>query len=144
MSKIRTIRGVGTVPKVERVLLFGGQQGNFDKGYKILDFQVTATDPTSSEEVSAVVNTIEVTHSVTWNWALNTQVAWAAWNIPINSRFGQYSNFDDEVILVEDVFIDFSGDANQTINWELKLEEVSIKDSTAALAMVQARAQGSD
>lgn len=144
MSKIRTIRGVGTVPKVERVLLFGGQQGNFEKGYKILDFQVTATDPTSSEEVSAVVNTIEEAHSVTWNWAKNTQVAWAAWNIPTNSRFGQYSNVDDEVILVEDVFIDFSGDAGQTINWELKLEEVSINDSTAALAMIQARAQGND
>ena len=144
MSKIRTIRGVGTVPKVERVLLFGGQQGNFEKGYKILDFQVVPTDPSSSEEVSAEVNTIEEAHSVTWNWAKNTQVAWAAFNIPIATRFGPYSNVDDEVILVEDVFIDFSGDTGQTMNWELKLEEVSINDSTAALAMVQARAQGSD
>ncbi len=144
MSRIRTIRGVGTAPKVERVLLFGGQQGNFEKGYKILSFEIVPTNPQSSDEISAVVNTIEEAHDITWNWAKNTQVAWAAFNIPINSRFGEYSNVDEEVILVEDVFIDFSGTIGTTMNWELKLEEVSINDSTAALAMVQARAQGND
>ena len=144
MSKIVTIRGVGTVPNVERVLLFGGPQGNFEKGYKILDFKIAPTGPLDSEEISATVNTIEVSHSSIWNWALNTQIGWAAWNVPTNSRFSEYSNFDDEVIVVEDLFIDFTGDSGQTINWELKLEQVDINDSTAALSMVNARAQGSD
>lgn len=144
MSRIRTVRGVGTAPNVEKVLLFGDQQPPFDKGYKILDFQITPTNPQSSSEISATVNTIEVTHDITWNWALNTQVAWAGFNIPINSRFGQYTNVDEEVIVVEDLFIDFSGTTDQTINWELKLEEVKIKDFQAALAMVNTRAQGSN
>jgi hypothetical protein len=141
MGKVVTLRGVGTVPNVEKVLLF---DGSFNTAYKILDFQITPTDPLSSEEISATVNTIEVTHSSIWNWALNTQIAWASWNTPINSRFGQYSNVDEEAIIVEDLFIDFSGDSAQTVNWELKLEQVSIKDYEAALAMVNARAQGSD
>ena len=144
MSRIRTIRGVGTVPNVEKVLLFGGQQPPFDKGYRILDFKIAPTDPLASVEISASVNTIEVTHTVTWNWALNTQVAWASYGIPISTRFGEYRNVDDEVILVEDVFIDFSGTVGSTMNWELKLEEVSIKDFQAALAMVNTRAQGSN
>ena len=141
MGKVVTMRGVGTVPNVEKVLLF---DGSFNTAYKVLDFQITPTDPLASEEVSATVNTIEVTHSSLWNWALNTQIAWASWNTPINTRFGQYSNVDEEAIIVEDLFIDFSGDAGQTINWELKLEQVSIKDYEAALAMVNARSQGSD
>ena len=124
--------------------MFGGQQPPFDKGYKILDFQIVPTDPLASEEISASVNTIEVTHTVIWNWALNTQVAWASYGAPIGTRFGQYSNVDDEVIIVEDLFIDFSGDSAQTVNWELKLEEVAIKDYQAALSMVNTRAQGSN
>ena len=141
MGKVVTLRGVGTVPNVEKVLLF---DGSFNTAYKILDFQITPTNILFSEEISATVNTIELPHDSNWNWALNTQVAWSAWGVPINSRFGRYSNVDDEVLIVEDLFIDFSGDSDQTINWELKLEQVSIKDYEAALAMVNARAQGSD
>lgn len=141
MGKVVTLRGVGTAPNVEKVLLF---DGSFNTAYKILDFQITPTNPQSSDEISATVNTIEVSHSITWNWALNTQVAWAGFNIPINSRFGQYTNVDEEAIIVEDLFIDFSGTTGTTINWELKLEQVSIKDYEAALAMVNARGQGSD
>ena len=144
MSRIVTVRGVGTAPNVEKVLLFGGQQPPFETGYKIVDFQIAPTDPLASVEISAVVNTIETAHAVTWDWTKNTQVAWAGWNIPINSRFGQYSNVDDEVIIVEDLFLDFSGSSGQTINWELTLEQVSIKDWEAALAMVNTRAQGSN
>lgn len=141
MGKVVTIRGVGTVPNVEKVLLF---DGSFNTAYKILDFTIVPTDPLSSEEISATVNTIEVSHTVTWNWAMNTQVAWASYGAPIGTRFGLYSNVDEEALIVEDLFIDFSGDSAQTVNWELKLEQVTIKDYEAALAMVNARAQGSD
>tara|TARA_Y100001937_G_scaffold54654_1_gene75333 strand:- start:1122 stop:1547 length:426 start_codon:yes stop_codon:yes gene_type:complete len=141
MSDVVTLRGVGTVPNVERVLLFAG---DFTRAYRILDFQIAPTNPLASEEISAAVNTIEVSHTSTWNWALNTQVAWAAWNVPINSRFGQYSNVDDEALIVEDLHIDFSGDTDQTINWELKLERLTVKEYEGALAMIAARGQGSD
>lgn len=141
MSNTVTLRGVGTVPNVERVLLF---DGSFETAYRILDFQIAPTSPISSEEISATVNTVEVTHSSVWNWALNTQVAWAAWNVPINTRFGQYSNVDDEALVIEDLYIDFTGDSGQTVNWELKLERLSVEDYQGALAMISARGQGSD
>ena len=136
-----TMRGVGTVPNVERVLLFDGR---FDTAYRVLDFQIAPTGPLDSEEISATLNTIEVSHSATWNWALNTQIGWAAWNVPIGTRFGQYSNIDDEALVVEDLYIDFTGDSGQTINWEIKLEKLDVKDYQGALAMISARGQGSD
>ena len=138
---IVTMRGVGTVPNVERVLLFDGR---FDTAYRIVDFKIAPTGPLDQEEITATLNTIEVSHSSTWNWALNTQVGWAAWNVPINSRFGEYSNVDDEAIVVEDLYIDFTGDSGQTINWEIKLEKLEVKDYQGALAMISSRGQGSD
>lgn len=144
MSKILTIRGIGNAGDVDKILLFGGQQGAFKKAYKILDFQITPNDPLASNEISATINTIEVSHVVAWNWSLNTQVAWAAWNIPISTRFGRYSNVDEEAIVVEDLYIDFSGPIPSSINYELKLEQVDVSASQAALSMVNARAQGSN
>ena len=144
MSKIVTLRGIGAAGDVDKILLFGGQQGKFEKGYRILDFQIAPNDPLSSNEISATINTIEVAHVVAWNWSKNTQIAWAAWNIPIGTRFGQYSNVDNEAIIVEDLFIDFSGPIPSDINYELTLEQVDVKDFQAALAMVNARAQGSN
>lgn len=141
MGKIVTVRGVGTVPNVEKVLLF---DGSFNTAYKILSFQIAPTTPGDSNEGWATLNTIEVTHTAVWDWTKNTQVAWASWNTPTQSRFGQYSNVDEEAIIVEDLFLDFSGSTGNTWNWELVLEQVSIKDWEAALAMVNARAQGSD
>ena len=144
MSKTLTLRGIGAAGDVDKILLFGGQQGEFKKAYRILDFQIAPNNPMASNEISATINTIEVTHAVAWNWSKNTQIAWAAWNVPINSRFGQYSNVDKEALVVEDIYIDFSGPVPSDINYELTLEQVDVSPSQAALTMVSARAQGSD
>ena len=144
MSKILTLRGIGSAGDVDKILLFGGQQGNFSKAYKILDFQIAPNDPMAANEISATINTIEVAHVVAWNWSKNTQIAWAAWNIPTNTRSGRYSNVDEEAIVVEDLYIDFSGPVPSEINYELKLEQVDVSDFQAALSMVSARAQGSN
>ena len=144
MSKIVTIRGVGTVPNVEKVLLYHGSQGERNVGYKIVDFQIVPTTPGDANEGWATINTIEVIHSAVWDWTKNTQVGWASWNVPTNSRFGAYSNWDEDAILVENLFLDFSGSTGNTWNWEISLEQVEINDATGALAMVQNRAQGND
>lgn len=138
---IVTMRGVGTVPNVERVLLFDGR---FDTAYRVCGFKIAPTGPLDSEEISATINTIEVSHTSVWNWALNTQIGWASWGTPIGTRFSEYSNYDDEALVVEDLFIDFTGDTGQTINWEIKLEKLDVKDYQGALAMISARGQGSD
>ena len=144
MSKIVTLKGIVTNNIVERIMLFGGRQGNFDKGYKILDFQISPNDPSGSVELTGKITTIETSHASSWNWSKNTEVAWAAWGIPISTRSGFYTNVDDEVMLVEDIFVDITGTAGGKTNYEVTLEQINITDSQAALSMVNTRAQGSD
>lgn len=142
MSKIVTLRGTATVPNVEKILLF---DGSFETAYKIKGFQIVASDPASSQETAAKITTIELPTANRWNWAKNTEVAWASWGTPTSTRFSNYSNWDEEAIIVEDLFLDAGiGSSGDEINWELVLEQVKVTDSTAALAMVSARAQGSD
>ena len=142
MSKLVTLRGVATVPKVEKILLF---DGSFETAYMIKGFKIVATNPATSQETAVRLCTVKEPTAAVWNWASNTEVAWAAWGVPTNTRFGTYSNWDEEAIIVEDLFLDAGiGTSNDTVNWELILEQVKVSDSQAALAMVNARSQGSD
>lgn len=144
MSRIVTLRGIVTNDLPEKILLFGAQQDNFSKAYRILDFKIFPNDPQASVEISAKITTIAELHSNAWNWAKNTEVAWAAYGVPISTRFGIFSNVDDEALIVEDIYIDVAGVADGRTNYEIKLEQVDVKDFQAALSMVNNRAQGSD
>ena len=144
MSKIITVKGIVTNNIPEQIMLFTGGQGNFDVGYKIIDFQIAPNDPSGSVELTAKITTIEGAHASSWNWSKNTEVAWAAWGIPISTRSGFYNNVDDEVVIAEDIFVDVTGTAGGRTNYELTLEQVKTTDSEAALSMINTRAQGSD
>lgn len=144
MSRVVTLRGIVENDIPQKILLFGAQQDNFSKGYKLLDFQIMPNDPQGSVEISAKLTTIPELHSNSWNWSKNTEVGWAAYGIPINTRYGIYSNVDDEAVIVEDIYIDVAGTGGGKTNYEIKLEQIEIKDFQAALSMVNNRAQGSD
>jgi len=138
MGDLRTIRGAGVAGNVERIQLFDGQ---FTTGYRLKRLVITPSDPSSSEEITVRLLTEDIGHGVSWNWSRNEQVGWACWNTPINSRFGHFDLVDEECIIVEDLFIDFSGDADQIINYFIELERVEFSEWTGALAMVQNRSQ---
>ena len=138
---ILTLKGKILAGEVERIALFDGR---FDTAYRILSIVITPEDILTSEAVTVKLMTEEATHNVGWFWAKNTEVGWAAWNVPTNSRFGQFSQVDKESLIVEDLFIDASGDSGEFINYMIELKKVKISEWKGALAMVRNKSQGAD
>ena len=140
-QSMRYLSGVGLAGDVDQVIMFDGK---FTTGYRILDFVICPVDILNAEEVSARVLTEFASHNVNWNWASNRQCAWSIWNAYNTAAVSQFSHVDPSSIIVEDIFIDFSGDSGQEINWAMTVEKISMSDWEGALAMVQNRSQGSD
>jgi hypothetical protein len=137
-ERLYTARGSLVAGEVKRLILFDGQ---FDTAYRILDFSIAPENILGSEEVMIKVMTEEKPHNTGWFWQDNREVAWAGFNIPINSRFGEYSRVDKDALIVEDLFLDCSADADENVNYMITLEKVKISDWLGALAMVRNSSQ---
>tara|TARA_Y100000361_G_scaffold149536_1_gene163920 strand:- start:69 stop:488 length:420 start_codon:yes stop_codon:yes gene_type:complete len=135
----RTVRGQVVAGAVARISLFDGK---FDTGYRIKSLTIAPKDISTDEEIWCRLLTSKQNHGTTWDWQSNTQVGWAAWNVPTNSRFSQFGIVNKEAIIVEDLYIDMSGDSGEEINYMIELEYIEFSDWKGALAMVQNRAQG--
>ena len=133
-----TIRGQGIAAEVKRLLLF---DGDFSTAYKIQKFVVNPNDPLSSSELSCKLMTVDKAHSVLWNYEINTELAWASWNTPTNSRFGQFELIDRDNLVVEDLYIDFSGPAASSINYYIELEKFDVGLNLGSYTMVRNAAQ---
>jgi hypothetical protein len=117
------LRGQGTSGDVERVSLFDGR---FDTGFVLRSITVVPQSILSSEEISLRVLLEEEAHAVNWDWSSPNEIAWASYGTPINTRFGLYDRIDPDVIIVEDMYLDFSGDADQIINYMIELEKIKM------------------
>lgn len=140
-EKIYTARGKVLAGAVERLYLFDGQ---FDTAYRILDFSIVPEKVLDSERATIKITTKEKAHQTGWFWADNTEVGWAAWNVPTNSRFGEYNRVDKDALIVEDLFLDCSADSGEFVNYMITLEKVSTTDWMGALAMVRNSSQDID
>ncbi len=129
---IREIWGQGVAGDVDRIILF---DGSFETAFILREFKICPQDILTDEEISAKLLLEETAHSVGWHWQSNMQVGWAAWNTPTNTRFGQFDMVKENLKIVEDLFIDFSGDADENINYYIKLEKVKISEWEGALAL---------
>ena len=129
-----TIRGEVEAGEVKKIKLFDGK---FDTGFRLKKFIISPHRVLESEELSAKLMTEDRAHGVNWFWGRQSEIGWAAWNVPINSRFGQFDQVDHEAIIVEDLFIDGSGDSGELINYYIELEKISITEWEGALAMVR-------
>ncbi len=139
MGANRTLRGQEVAGSVTKIQLFDGK---FTTGYRLKRFLISPNDVLTSEATMARLLTTKQGHATTWNWSNNMQVGWATWNVPTASRNTVFSLVDEEAIIVEDLFIDMSGDADEQINYLIELEAVDFSDWRGALAMVQNRSQG--
>ncbi len=139
IGKLYTAKGKGLTGTVERLQLFDGK---FDTGYRLVGIEISNTDPMTGAELLLKVMTEYATPSSTWDWSSNTELAWASVNTPINSRWGYNSYVDPDNLIVEDVYLDFSGTADEEINYMLTFQKYEISDWRGALAMVRNKSQG--
>jgi|TARA_R110002096_G_scaffold2518_1_gene12845 hypothetical protein len=138
-----TLRGRGLAGDVDRLTLFDGK---FTTGYRLIDFQITPENILDAERVSCKLMTELKDHNVNWFWRDNREIGWAAWNVPTNSRFGPYSQVDQNTLIIEDLFMDFSGDSGEYINYYVVLEKLKLDKEgyQAALALVRNNSQDID
>lgn len=136
MKSIRkyTIRGSLQAAAVKKIQLFDGA---FDTGFIIKKFIIAPKDVNDSEKLQCKLTTETHAHQTSWFWDRTSEIAWATWNTPTNSREGQFSLIDPDAIIVEDLFIDATGDTGEIINYYIELEKVKISDWVGALAMVR-------
>ncbi len=136
MKKVRsyTIRGTLLAAEVKRIQLFDGQ---FDTGFILKKFIITPQNINDSEKVTCKLLTEEKTHGTNWFWGRQSEIGWASWNTPTNSRYGQFNLIDPDAIIIEDLFIDASGDSGEAINYYIEMEKVKVSEWKGALAMVR-------
>ena len=136
MKKVRsyTIRGTLLAAEVKRIQLFDGQ---FDTGFILKKFIITPQNINDSEKVTCKLLTEEKTHGTNWFWGRQSEIGWASWNTPTNSRYGQFNLIDPDAIIIEDLFIDASGDSGVAINYYIEMEKVKVSEWKGALAMVR-------
>tara|TARA_R110001592_G_scaffold165286_1_gene399522 strand:- start:72 stop:494 length:423 start_codon:yes stop_codon:yes gene_type:complete len=134
-----TIKGQGVSGEVRRLDLFDGL---FTTGYRLTSFEITPQNILTGEMVSARLTTQETAHQVNWDWDNNLEVGWAVWNTPIATRFGMYNRVDEDSSIVEDLFIDLSGDAGENINYIITMRKVTFPIGIGAMNMVRNMSQG--
>jgi len=134
----RTLKGIVLAGEVLRIRMF---DGDFTTGYRLKRLIVTPKDIGTAEAVWVRLLTRELSHSTQWNWSKNDQVGWASWGVPTNTRPEQFGLVDEEAIIIEDLYLDASGDTGENVNYLLEIEKISFSDWTGALALVQNRSQ---
>ncbi len=143
-----TARGIITSSDTEShtIQLFDGR---FDTGYRITSFQVAFSDRDNPDLFTASVKlmTEPDANNRYWNFANNTQIAWAACGWDANDRYALPTEnlIDPDHMVIEDLYIGalvYDGQAVE-VNYLITMEKYDISDWQGALAMVRNRSQGS-
>jgi hypothetical protein len=137
VGDIYTARGQGAVGTVERITLFDGK---FDTAFRLVSIEISESEPQGSREAWIKVMTEEADHTDTWDWGSNTEIGWACWNTPTLTRWGYNTFVDPDNLIVEDVFINFSG-TDGPVNYMMTFQKYDISEWRGALAMVRNRSQ---
>jgi hypothetical protein len=155
VGKIRVIRG-----QVRAFNYDGAQQliqddQRFNHGFKIRRFVVSTEFPADTAAGSRDLVAVLATHEeaiqlgpgvqIGWGWDDRRQVAWAGLAMDGDSTVGnQFELIDPTHIVVRDLYVAISSAvATSTLyfNYYVELEEVSLTDNQAVLAIVQEEAQ---
>ena len=120
--------------------------GRFDTGYVVKEFNVWALDTECHATLSTVdekgVSGSGVDYMM--DGGDNTQIAWAS-HAPSGTGPIYNGIVDPDNLIIQDLFIrGYATTTSQVWNYFIKLEKYEIPDHLGALAMVRNRAQGSD
>jgi hypothetical protein len=155
MGKIRVIRGQARALQYEGTLQLIQDDRRFNHGFKIRRFMVSTEFPADSSAGSRDLVAVLATHheaiqvgpgvSVGWAWDDRRQVAWAGLAMDGDSTVGaQFELIDPTHVVVRDLYVGISSlvaTGNTYFNYYVELEEVSLTDNQAVLAIVQEEAQ---
>ena len=128
-----------------RVIL---NDGRFDTGYQIVDFQIAPhdMDDTNTRLFTAKLRTDDDTSTgVNWNWDDNSEIGWAIFTYDSNSGNvpNTFKSIDPDNLVIEDLYITADDGVGNDVklNYMIMLEKYEITDSQGALAMVRNRSQ---
>jgi len=135
-----TIKGQMSSGDIVRLDLFDGL---FTTGYRLTSFTIAPQEPVSGFEFVAKLLTQEPAGSTSvWNWDNNLEVGWAGFNIPTNTRFGEYSRVDMDMSIIEDLYIDMAGSGGAKANYMITMRKVTFPIGIGAMNMVRNMSQG--
>jgi len=134
-----TIKGQAVAGSVTQIDLFDGL---FTTGYRLTSFEIAPQDVLDAEAASAILTTQNRTSRIKWDWDNNLEVGWALWNLSSSARNGIYNRVDEDYSIVEDLFIDVSGDAGELINYIITMRKVTFPIGIGAMNMVRNQSQG--
>tara|TARA_Y100000361_G_C10866530_1_gene192025 strand:+ start:12 stop:434 length:423 start_codon:yes stop_codon:yes gene_type:complete len=133
----RVIRGRLQDNEQRRIVV---DDGNFNDGWRIVRF-TAAGDAINSNEVAAKVS-LKPVPVTGWNWALNTEIAWASARNTVEANWGGFPNaIDPSAVIVADLYVTGTSSAGSNINFMIEIERVALSDDQAILALIQERAQ---
>jgi hypothetical protein len=148
MKKIGKYTTRGILPTSDltahRIQLFDGR---YDTGYRITRFDISVSNRDNSGTViaSGKLMTEAATNNRTWNWGLNTEVAWASASWDGNDRYAviKENYIDPDNMIIEDLFIGMHayGDEGQEINYIIEMDKYDVTEWQGALSMVRNSAQ---
>jgi hypothetical protein len=135
-----------TAPFGKRIILNDGQ---FDTGFRIVDFRIWASDYSSSSAPD-VVGKLGTQAGLSpdpgdfMNAGDNREIAWAAsaGSTDGGLGFGESGVVDPDNMVIEDLFIYVRGSVDSAnVNYMVTMEKYDITDWQGALSMVRNRSQ---
>jgi hypothetical protein len=154
MGKIRVIRGQARSLQYDGAVQLIQDDRRFNNGFKIRRFVLSYEFPGESSAGSKDIYGALATHedafnlygiSVGWAWDDRRQVAWASTEMAGDSLVKQtFELIDPTHVVVRDLYVAISAlsaTSNTAFNYYVELEEVSLTDNQAVLAIVQEEAQ---
>ena len=141
-----TCRGsIRTDNAVIRIILDDGQ---FDTGYKIVEFEIAAHDMDNlftNLYTAKLLTDDDTSTGVNWNWDDNAEIAWSIFGFDGNQNTtpNYFSRTDPDNLVIQDLFIraDEANGNDMKINYYIRMEKYDITDSQGVLAMVRNRSQ---
>ena len=117
--------------------------GLFTTGFRVVEFRIIPRVPSSVEEVQAILST-ENQGAVpsSFNFNSNENVAYAAWGVPNQTEFSDWSLVIEGNMVIEDLWISAYTTGDETnLNYYIVLDKYTFSDWNGALTMVRNRSQ---
>jgi len=125
-----------------RIQLFDGQ---FDTGFKVVEFKISPVQPLSNHDLVSVLSTHENSALGEYDFSNQEQVAWAQYGIWHDTGLFAVRDdiIDEDNMIVMDLWINSytTGDATQ-MNYYIKLDKYNFSSWEGALSIVRNQSQG--